>query len=144
MPFNIQDYGFQETNEQLNLLMDATDVFISLSGAEGFDLPCLNNLCLGKQSVILNAHAHKSYATAKNSILVEPNGTTPIEDGIFFQKDGLVNVGNMYSFTQEAAWAAMDEAVARVKKGVVNKEGKKLAKVFSVEKTVDKLLSFVS
>jgi hypothetical protein len=141
VPFNIQLIPFQETNAQLNELMDVTDIALSLSGAEGFDLPCLNFLCLGKQSIVLDAHAHQTYANSENSILVKSDRMLDIADGVFFQKDGLVNVGNMYNFTQESAWEAMDEAVSRVQSEIINEKGKELAEKFSVKNTVDTLLA---
>ncbi len=143
VPFNINFLGWCEKNVDFNEIINQTDISLNLNGAEGFNLTNLTSLCLGKQNVVLNAHAHLDYCTEENSILVEPNGMSDIYDGQFFVKGSDFNQGDFYTFTQEAAHEAFDVAVQRVKDGIVNTEGEKLKDKFTVGGTVDKLLGLL-
>ena len=67
-----------------------------LSGGEGWNLPAFNCTALGKWSVVLNASAHKDWATESNSILVEPSGQIPVDDGLFFKTGLPINQGKFF------------------------------------------------
>lgn len=141
-PWNVEIYPFQETNVAFNDAMNNTDIDLTgLSSAEGFNLPVFHSLCLGKQAVVLNAHAHKDFANSENSILVEPEGTQEIYDGQFFVKGARFNQGNMSKWSMPAAQKAMQEAVLKAKQP--NLEGEKLKDTFSLQRSVDILLSEV-
>lgn len=140
VPFNINLIPYQQKNAAINELINFSDIGISLSGAEGFDLPAINYLGLGKQHVVLNAHAHKDYCTAENSILVEPNDIRDIFDGVFFIKGSDYNQGNQFTFDPKDAIGAMELAVDRVKNGIINTEGEKVKGDFSVARTLDIIL----
>jgi glycosyltransferase involved in cell wall biosynthesis len=143
-PWNIEFFPMQETNAQFNELMNSCDINLSGgSGAEGWNLPCFNGLCLGQHSVVMNEHAHKDFATEQNSVLFASNGKTPIYDGMFFNQGAQVNQGDMFTFSQEDLHAACEEAVARFQSNPRNDEGEKLKDVFTVQRTVDKLLSCI-
>ncbi len=143
-PYNITFLNFQEKNEEYNKILNSIDVGIFLSGAEGFNIPALTCLALGKQCIVLNAHAHKDFATEENAILVEPSGKEDISDGIFFQKGAEFNQGEMYKFSQEDAHEAYEKAVDKIKNGcIVNEAGFRLQEDFSVKNTVDTLLSYL-
>ncbi len=143
VPFNINFLGWQEKNVDFNEILNQSDITLNLNGAEGFNLTNLTSLCLGKQNVALNAHAHLDYCNKKNSILVEPNGTSDISDGVFFVQGADFNQGEFYNFAQEDAHAAFDIAVQRVKGSIKNFEGEKLKDKFTVGNTVDKLLALL-
>lgn len=146
-PWNIEFLPFTEKNSEFNKILDRIDIDLSgLSGAEGWGLPCFNSICLGKVSIVLNAHAHKDYADSDNSILVEPSGMIDIYDGMFFRPGEEFNQGDMYTFSQEAAQEAYKKSLDIFEKcGKVGKQSERfsLQEKFSVKNTVDKLLEWV-
>lgn len=142
IPWNINFLPYQEKNSQVNLIMNASDIDLSgLSGAEGFNLPCLNMLALDKIGVVLDAHAHVDYVDKGNSIKVEPSGKAPIYDGQFFVQNAPFNQGEMFVFDEDQVIEKIEQAINIFKSGQV-KESSILTE-FSVKNTVDKLLSYV-
>ncbi len=140
IPWNINILPFQQKNLVYNDCLNAIDIDLSgMSGAEGWNLPLFQCLCLGKQAVVLNAHAHKSYVDADNAILVEPSGKEGAEDGRFFVRGSHFNQGSIFTWNPSDFHAALDKAVEVVKKN--NDNGEKLKEKFTVQKTVDELLS---
>lgn len=143
-PWNITFLPFQEKIEDYNKVLNSIDVGIFLQGAEGFNLPAFTCLALGKQCVVLNAHAHCDFANEDNAILVEPSGKEEIYDNIFFQKGADFNQGSMYTFSQEAVHNCYNKSLDKIKNGcIVNEAGLALQQNFTVQKTVDKLLSYI-
>ncbi len=139
LPWNVTIYGFQ-TKEEFNLSTNAIDIDLGLSGGEGFGLPLFTSRVLGKRGVVLNAHAHKDYCDAENSVLIEPSGKEDSSDGLFFHKGHAYNQGNIFRWEEDDAIAGMEEALTR---GEPDPSlGEKLKQQFSVEKTVDILLDF--
>ena len=147
-PWNIEFLPFTEKNSEFNKILDRIDVDLSgLSGAEGWGLPCFNGICLGKVSVVLDAHAHKDYANSDNCVLVEPSGKIDIYDGMFFQPGAEFNQGEMFTFSQEAAHNSFKKSLdilASCSKVTRQEEGISLQEKFSVKQTVDKLLEWVN
>lgn len=142
IPWNIKILPFQVKNSDYNKDFNSWQIDLSgLSGAEGWGLPCFSSICLGKTAIVLDAHAHKDYATKSNSILVEPNGEVEIYDGAFFQKGHQFNQGNMFTFSQDAAHEAFKKALDNLENPAIVKESSKLRKQFSVANTVDTLLN---
>ncbi len=137
LPWNLTIYGFQ-TKEEYNLSMNAIDIDLALSGGEGFGLPAFHTRALGKRGVVLDAHAHQDYSDNENSVLLKPSGKEEAADGIFFHKGGNFNQGNIFSWNEDEAIAAMEEALKREEPNP--SLGEELKKKFSVEKTVDILL----
>ena len=123
----------------MNQVYNVADVNLSgCSGAEGFNLPFFNSLCLGKQAVGLRAHAHLDFASNENSILFEPRELIDISDGLFFSYGGVFNQGKMYDWDESKVIEAMEKAEKIAK--VPNLEGESLKELFSVKKTCDILL----
>lgn len=139
-PFNINILPRLKTNAEMVQVYNSFDIDLSgLSGAEGWGLPAFNATALGKWSIVLNATAHKDWATVDNSILVEPSGMELCYDGIFFKQGQEFNQGAFYSVTEEAIFAAMDVAASKAK--TLNAEGLKLAETMTYKKTVDGILA---
>jgi len=68
---NINFVPYMQTNSEVNDFLNSIDIDLSgLSGGEGWNLPSFNATALGKWSVVLNATAHKDWATKDNSILI--------------------------------------------------------------------------
>lgn len=139
---NINFIPYLKTNSEVNDLLNAIDIDLTgLSGAEGWNLPAFNATCLGKWSIVLNATAHKDWATNCNSILVEPCAKTPAYDGKFFAEGQAFNQGNIYTWDRDIVAECMDIAVS--KKGQINTNGEALKDEYSYSRSVDRLLKGV-
>jgi glycosyltransferase involved in cell wall biosynthesis len=137
---NINFLPYLQKNAEVNELLNAIDIDLTgLSFSEGWNLPSFNATCLGKWSIVHNATAHKDWATAENSILVETESETECYDQVFFQKGGDFNQGIWPIYSDEAMIAAMEKAENKV--GKINAEGLKLADSMTYSKTVDCILA---
>lgn len=138
-PFNVNFLPYLKTNAEVNDFLNAIDIDLTgLSGAEGWNLPAFNAVCLGKWSVVLNATSHQDWANSNNSILVEASGMEPIYDNVFFKQGEPFNQGNFFTWTEEDVLAAFEKAESLAK--TPNLEGKELGKIFTYEKTVESIL----
>ena len=137
---NINFLPFMPKNSEVNDYLNSIDIDLGgMSGAEGWNLPSFNATCLGKWSVVLNSTSHKDWATKENSILVEPNGSEPIYDDIFFHKNSPFNQGNISTFDEEEFISAMEKA--ETKCNINNAEGEKLKDKFTYVNTLNKILN---
>ncbi len=141
--FNIQFMEYFPLNRLYNDFLNSADIVIGMSGGEGWGLPEFHSVALGKHAVILNASSYKDWANEKNASLVYPCGKWPAEDGIFFKAGGLINQGNIFTFSEEEFISSCEDAISRVKNNRVNLEGKKLREDFSYTKTCDKILEIL-
>jgi len=142
---NINVLPFVATNSEVNDVLNSADIDLSgLSGAEGWGLPSFNATCLGKWSIVLNATSHTDWANNNNSILIDPSGKIEAYDGIFFKKGSDFNQGSIYDFNEEAAIAAMEQAVQLVEAGKENIAGIKLGQEFTYRKTADNICRILS
>ena len=140
---NINFVPHMQTNSEVNDFLNSIDIDLGgLSGGEGWNLPSFNATALGKWSVVLNATAHKDWATADNSILIEPSSLRDCHDGIFFKKGQAFNQGQFFDISDEEIENAILKSVSYAKK--INTEGLKLQSQFTYEKTVETLLSAIS
>lgn len=140
---NINFVPHMQTNSEVNDFLNSIDIDLGgLSGGEGWNLPSFNATALGKWSVVLNATAHKDWATADNSILIEPSSLRDCYDGIFFKKGQAFNQGQFFDISDEEIENAILKSVSYAKK--INTEGLKLQSQFTYEKTVETLLSAIS
>lgn len=136
---NINFLPFLPQNSQVNDFLNSIDIDLGgMSGAEGWNLPSFNATCLGKWSIVLNATSHKDWATKENSILVEPEGTEPVYDNIFFHENSSFNQGNIYTFSEEQLIDAMEKAETKCK--INNTQGEKLKDKFTYVNTLNKIL----
>jgi hypothetical protein len=138
--FNISFLNFMENNALYNDYLNSADIIIGMSGGEGWGLPEFHSVALGKQAVILNAHAYKSWANKDNSVLVEPSGKIEAYDNMFFHKGQKFNQGNIYTFNDDDFIDGCDKAIKKVESNKINKNGLKLQDDFSVDKLVDNIL----
>lgn len=143
VPWNMNFLPHQATNLDYNKVLNACDIDLTgMSSCEGFNLPAFQALCLGKWGVFLNAHVHKDYVNASNSILVEPSGMREAKDNIFFKQDGLFNCGQWHDFKDEDLESAMIESVKYAR--TFNKSGEALKDKFTYQKSCDILLQTVA
>ena len=131
-----------KTNSEVNDYLNSIDIDLGgLSGAEGWNLPSFNATALGKWSVVMNATAHKDWATNDNSILIEPSRMKDAHDGVFFNKGHEFNQGQFFDISDEEMENAILSSLPYAKKP--NLEGLKLQKTTTYENTVDIILSAI-
>ena len=142
--FNINFVPFMGSNTLYNDYLNYNDIIIGMSSGEGWGLPEFQSVCLGKHSVILNAHSYKDWANKENSVLVEPlKDKIECYDNIFFFKNSPFNQGSYYDWDPESFIDGCEKAVKRFEKNKTNEEGEKLKDVFTWEKTTDKILRII-
>lgn len=139
-PFNVNFFGFMSKNSLYNDFLNSGDIILCMSGAEGWGLPEFHSVAMGKHAVALNASAYKDWADETNSVLVTPNGKTPVYDGMFFSEGQPFNQGNIYDFDPDEFVDACEQAIKRVEDNRVNEAGLELQDRFSYEKTTELIL----
>lgn len=136
---NINFVPSMNTNSEVNDFLNSIDIDLGgLSGSEGWNLPSFNATCLGKWSVVLNATAHKDWATQHNSILIEPSRMKEAHDGMFFVKGSPVNQGCFFDLSDEEMANAIEHSVTYAKRP--NPEGEKLASQMTYRHTTETIL----
>jgi hypothetical protein len=140
---NLNFVPYMQTNSEVNDYLNSIDIDLGgLSGAEGWNLPSFNATALGKWSIVMNATAHKDWATSNNSILIEPSSLKDCYDGVFFNKGQAFNQGQFFDITDQEIENAILKSVSYAK--TPNPEGLKLQKQFTYEKTVETILCAIS
>jgi glycosyltransferase involved in cell wall biosynthesis len=140
---NLNFVPYMQTNGEVNDYLNSIDIDLGgLSGAEGWNLPSFNATALGKWSVVINATAHKDWATKDNSILIEPSSLKDCYDDVFFKKGQSFNQGQFFDISDQEMENAILKSVSYAKKP--NPEGLKLQKQFTYEKTVETILCAIS
>ena len=76
-------------------------------------------------------------------MLVEPKGTVPVYDGMFFKEGAISNQGNILNWQEDDFVSACELAIKRVQANKVNEAGLKLQEDFSEKKSLDRLLEIV-
>ena len=140
---NINFLPFLKTNSEVNDFLNSIDIDLTgLSGAEGWNLPAFNASALGKWSLVLNCTSHKDWATPENSILIEPEGTTPIYDRFFFKEGDAFNQGTRNTVSSDKIIEKMELAENYIHNK--NTEGQKLKEKFTYAKTLNSLLALTN
>ena len=140
---NVMFLSFMRENKLYNDYLNSGDIVIGMSGGEGWGLPEFQSLCLGKHAVILDCSAHKDWANKENSVMIKPSGKTEVYDNIFFKKGAKFNQGSIFTFNEDEFIAGCEEAIKRVEKDKLNKEGVKLKEKFTYENTANKILKIL-
>ena len=139
--FNINFLPFMGQNKIYNDFLNSSKIVLGMSGAEGWGLPEFHSVAMGKHAVIMDAHGYKSWANENNSVLVKPNSKIEGYDGMFFNKGGPYNQGNIYDFNEEEFINGCELAIKKVEGDKVNKEGLKLQQEFTSEKFIENVIS---
>lgn len=137
---NIVFFGHMPSNEMYNDFLNATDIVIGMSGAEGFGLPEFQSVALGKHAVILNAHSYKEWANEENSVLIKPNSKIESHDGLFFHKGSPWNQGNIFNYDDEEFLNGCEAAILRVNQNRVNTKGLDLQSKFDYKNIVANII----
>lgn len=132
-PWNVQIFGPQQYNSQMNDAFNATSIVIDISGGEALSLPSLNMVGLGKHALIHNCTAMKDWATPENSTLIESVGMEPAVDNVFFHAGGQNNQGNFFSISENDYLDGLDKVYQKWKLNPINEEGLKLRESHSFD-----------
>lgn len=142
--FNFNNIDWMPKNKTYNEFLNSADVVIGMSSGEGWSIPEFSSVALGKHGVILNAHAHATWANENNSVLINPlKDKIDCYDNLFFKKGMDVNQGQYFNFNEDEFIAGCEEVIKRVEKNRLNEEGLKLQQEFTYEKTVNQLLELI-
>ena len=141
---NIRFFPFMPTNSEYNHFLNAGNIVLAMSGAEGFGLPEFQAVALRKYCVGLNATGYREWMTPENAILVEPNGKEEAYDNVFFFKDQQFNQGNIFTFDDDEFIAACDRAIAAYRAQPLNKAGLALQTRFTWEAAARAVLDALS
>lgn len=142
--FNFNNIEWIPKNKTYNEFLNSADVVIGMSSGEGWSIPEFTSVALGKHGVILNAHAHTTWANENNSVLINPlKDKIDCYDNLFFKKGMDVNQGQYFNYNEDEFIAGCEEVVKRVEKNRVNEEGLKLQQEFTYEKTVNQILELI-
>ena len=140
---NLNIVPYMQTNSDVNDFINSIDIDLTgLSGGEGWNLPAFNSTALGKWSVVMNATAHKDWATKENSILIEPSKLKDCYDGVFFKQGNAFNQGQFFDITDEEMESAILDSATYAKKP--NPEGLKLQNKFTYDGTVETILNAIN
>jgi len=142
-PYNVNFIPYVKTLKELNQGLNACDIVIDMSGGEGFSIPSFSALALGKHGVVHNCSSIKDWGEESGAVLIEPRGSEPVYDGVFFQPGKDHNQGNIFSFNEEDFLNGCDEAVARFQKNKVNEKGLELPGKYTWAKTADIILEAI-
>lgn len=143
-PFNTHFLPFLEKNSSYNDFLNSADIVLGMSGGEGWGLPEFTSVCLGKHSVIMNAHSYRDWASISTSCLVDPSGKSEAYDGMFFHKGQPFNQGNIFDFDEDQFINACEIAVLKVEAGKNNSNGTELKDRFSKEKMLESIIKYAS
>ena len=133
-----------EKNKTYNEFLNSADVVLAMSSGEGWAIPEFSSVAIGKHAVVLNAHAHTTWANEKNSVLINSlKEKIDCYDNLFFKKGMDTNQGQYFNYNEDEFIAGCEEVVKRVESNKVNEEGLKLQTEFTYEKTVDQLLALI-
>ena len=76
------------SNLEVAQIMAKTDCGVFPARAEGWNLELLEMMAMGKQVIATNYAAHTHYCNNSNSLLLEPEGSEPAVDGVWFYGQG--------------------------------------------------------
>lgn len=125
-----------ETQEEVSQIIAQSDCGIFLSRAEGFNLPALECLSMGKELILTGCSAHSTYCDRKNSHLITIDEMELAQDGKwFFGQGSWAKLGNK----QLAQAGQYMRGCYENRK--TNEEGIKTAKQFSWENTGKEILN---
>lgn len=136
--WNITFLPFMGTNAEYNQYLQSGQVVLACSGSEGFGLGEFHAAAMGAWPVALKAHAYLDHFTDENAVWVQPNGMVPVYDGIHFAPGQPFNQGSVFTWSDEAWYAGVEEAHKRAAAGL-NLAGLKLQQQ-TYAQTVDILL----
>lgn len=79
---------YLESQKNISNLMSSIDIGVCVSRAEGWDMPLMEFLSMGKNVIATNCTAHTEFCNKDNAMLVECPEMEPAADGVFFNGQG--------------------------------------------------------
>lgn len=122
--------------QQLAQIYNMCDCGITLSHAEGFNLPLLEMLACGLPVIATNVTGHTEYLKQEHGILIDSIGKEQCFDEIFFPD----KFGEWYTFADEQIIEAMRYAFNNFKKSNF-KDNAKISDIYNWEESSKKLLT---
>lgn len=142
--WNMQFLGFMPDNAAYNDYLNSADGVLAMSGGESWGLPEMHSVAMGKHALVHNVNGYKEWATAENSVLVNPSGKVPVYDGMFFHPGQPFNQGNLFSWSPEDFIEGFRKLAHKIQTNRLNEKGLELQSKFSYKNTVDKLLQYLN
>jgi glycosyltransferase involved in cell wall biosynthesis len=126
------------TKEALIDVMAQADCGIFPTRAEGWGMPILEMMAMGKNVIVNNYSGITEYCNTSNSILVDPIGMEPAIDNKWFN-----GFGSWSKIDENSFILAMRDCYEKWKKGQLkdNQEGIKTAQKFNWKNSAHKLLN---
>jgi glycosyltransferase involved in cell wall biosynthesis len=85
---NVKIWGRFASQTEISHALSSADVGFFPSHAEGFNLPVLELMAMGKQVIVTNYSAHTEYCNDENSHLIPTTDLEPAFDGVWFNNQG--------------------------------------------------------
>ncbi len=131
---------YLETQQQVANLMASCDAAVSLSRAEGWNLPVLEALSMGMRVITTNCTAHTEFCDSSNSFLINCPDMESAQDNIFFDGFGQWHHLGDDAIESAALWMRAIHNIKQ-KNGPLHKNlaGIETAKRFSWENCASKI-----
>lgn len=130
------------TDIELAKIMQSCDCGISISSAEGFDMPLFYMMACGLQIICTNCTGHTEYCTLENSYLIDCKNLEWAMDSRWFGVSD--NKGYWHKFDQPQINQCVDYMRAAYKKGpTLNREGVKTAQKLTWNHCAQKIKSLI-
>jgi hypothetical protein len=137
--FNFNFLPFTKTSTEFNKVINSIDIIVDC-GNEGWSLPSFTACALGKFAVLHDCMGISSWAQSSGAELIESTGKIDCYDNMFFHKGAQVNQGQFFTFDEDDLRAALKRAEINYLEQRVNSKGIEMQKIFTWEKTVNKIL----
>lgn len=136
---------YQQSPHQLNAIYNSVDCVISLSRAEGWNLPLLEALSCGKEVIATNYSGHTAFLNKENAKLVDIDELELAYDGKWFMGDSEGEWAVLAESQKEQSIDYMREIHYRKQqgRGLFNNKGIETAKLFSWENSAKTLLKAI-
>lgn len=100
-----------KSRQELHSALSKAHFFINPSKGEGWNLPLFEMMSFGMPSIATNVTGHTEYTTKDNIVVVEPEGLTVANDGMFFK-----GTSEWYNVTSDSVFKAIVKATSLDKK----------------------------
>jgi glycosyltransferase involved in cell wall biosynthesis len=131
-----------QTQVEIAQVMSQVDCVLSISKAEGWDLPCLEAMAMGKLVIATNYSGHTEFCTEENCYLIDIDEVEPAYDGKFFFNQG--NWAHIGPKQKNDIITCMKHIHSDISKSVnqtISQRALETSKRFSWENTADQLIS---
>jgi glycosyltransferase involved in cell wall biosynthesis len=129
------------SHEDLARIVQQSYCFVAPSLAEGWNLPLLEAMGCGKFNIATNYSGHTEFCTEESTVLIEPSGLVPADDGMWFRPGSKTNNGEWCSYKEDDLIESMRIIYKKYCSGqVLNKRAIDQASKFTWAKSSGKLI----